>query len=170
MQIKFSNISTEPVSLTEMKLWLKVDFSDDDDLITSLITAVREKIEVFIGKSLVSKTIEFFDEKINDEIALPFPPHDEIIELKINGELSTDYYKTGLDRFIINPNYFFSTEVNDRGLYVKYTVLGDCPEAIKLMIKKTVDENYRNRGNTFEGSVATLNENAFAMLIQYIEE
>ena len=59
MQMKFSNISTEPVSLTEMKLWLKVDFDDDNALITSLITAVREKIEVLLVNRLLQKRLNF---------------------------------------------------------------------------------------------------------------
>lgn len=44
----------EPITLAEMKQHLRVDFTDDDDLISSLITAAREHAETVTGRSLVT--------------------------------------------------------------------------------------------------------------------
>ena len=168
MQLKHSNEGAEPVSLTEVKSYLKVDFTTEDTLITSLIKMVRQQIEKFTGLSLVSKTIEYFDEEIDEEILLPFPEHDEIEELKLNGSVSTSYIKTGLTQFLIKPN---STNIldgaEDYGIYVKYTTTGNCPEGIKLEILRLLAEKYVNRGNTFEGAIAELSENSYANLAQY---
>lgn len=168
MQIKYSNVGDEPLSVSTVKSYLKVDFSDDDTLITSMITQARELIEEFTGLALVVKTIEYFDEEIAEEILLPFPEHDEITELQLNGEVSTDYYKSGLTQFLIKPN---STEVtsgaDDYGIYVKYTTTGNCPEAIKLEMLRLIAEKYVNRGNTFEGPITELSENSYANLAQY---
>lgn len=44
----------EPVSLAEAKLHLRVDFSDDDALITSLISAARQAAETITGRQFVT--------------------------------------------------------------------------------------------------------------------
>lgn len=47
----------EPVLLTEVKAHIRVDFTDDDTLLTALITAARQAIEDYCHISLVRKTI-----------------------------------------------------------------------------------------------------------------
>lgn len=44
---------TEPITLEQAKLHLRVDFSDDDALILALITAARERAELVTGRALV---------------------------------------------------------------------------------------------------------------------
>jgi uncharacterized phiE125 gp8 family phage protein len=46
----------EPVSLATAKNFLRVTISDDDTLIGALITAAREVVETFTGRSLATKT------------------------------------------------------------------------------------------------------------------
>ena len=48
--------ATEPITLTEAKLWLKVDDSTDDDLITALIIAARQACEDYTHRSLITQT------------------------------------------------------------------------------------------------------------------
>ena len=169
MQIKYSDIGTEPVTLAEAKAWLKIDFSDEDTLITSLITQMRQRVEEFTGLSVVSKTIEYFDEEICDEVLLPYPEHDDITEVKVNGVVTTDYSKTGLNQFIIRPNSVTTTDSeNDQGLYVKYTAgsANNHTELVKHAILKSLAEQYRHRGNTFVGAIAELSESALVQLMQ----
>lgn len=169
MQLKYSDIGDEPITLVAAKAYLKVDYSDEDAMITYLITGIREQIEQFTGRALVVKTIEYFNEEIPDQIKLPFPSHDAIVEVQINGEVSTAYTKTGLDRIIVTPTYAYASQDSDSGIYIKYTTLGTCPEAIRLEMLKLLDEKYRNRGNTFEGSIADLSENTYANLAKYCQ-
>lgn len=48
--------ASEPVSLTEAKLHLRVEVSDDDALIAALITAAREYVEESARRALVTQT------------------------------------------------------------------------------------------------------------------
>src|SRR5713226_3401115 len=47
--------AAEPISLTDAKNFLRVEITDDDTLIGYLITAAREAVEAFTGRSLVNK-------------------------------------------------------------------------------------------------------------------
>lgn len=66
--------TTEPITQTDAKNWLKVDTTADDDLITSLIAATREHIEAMTGLALFTQTVQ---EKLNwwpefDSVTNPF--------------------------------------------------------------------------------------------------
>lgn len=167
MQIKKVITGTEPITSAEVKTYCKIDYTDEDTLITALISGVREHVELFTGLSLIATTIEYFDEEIDEEITLPFPEHLSVDEVKIDGVVSTAYTKTGLSQYIITPNTTVSSGGTDKGIYIKYKTSGVCPSGIKNEMLKIIDEKYRNRGNTFEGSISELNENAYANLAKY---
>lgn len=167
MQLKLGTVATEPITLAEARTYLKVDYTDEDTLISMLISGVREQVEAFTGLGIVARTIEYFDDEIADEITLPYPEHLAITEVKINDVISTSYKKTGLSQFIVYPESTYITGENGSGIYIKYTTSGACPIGLKLEMLKIIDEKYRNRGNTFEGSISELNENAYANLAKY---
>lgn len=50
--------SVEPISLEQAKAHLRVDTTDQDDLIETLITAAREKVEDDTGRALITQTLE----------------------------------------------------------------------------------------------------------------
>ena len=70
--------TNEPVSLTNMKKWLRVEISDDDTLINTLIVAAREACEVFTGRSFCTKgyiqnldSFPYFVDTIMSQMAYP---------------------------------------------------------------------------------------------------
>jgi hypothetical protein len=169
MQVKFTVTGTEPISLEEAKLHLKADYEVEDSLITNLIVGVRERIQEFTGISLIEQTIEYFDETIEDEIELPYPPHAAITELKLNGTDSDAYTKTGLTQFIIKPQNTFLSGANDEGFYCKYTATSGATDFIKNEMLKAIEEAYRNRGNSSELAKMELSENTYANLAHLVK-
>lgn len=77
----------EPVTLAEAKAHCRVDYSDDDTLLTTLITAVRKHLDGpsgILGKALVSQTWDYtIDEFPEGEkgILLPLSPVQSITSI-----------------------------------------------------------------------------------------
>lgn len=66
--------SSEPVTLDEARLHLRVDITDDNSYITSLITVARMAAEEKTGRSLMLQTWEYADDDFDEEIILAHPP------------------------------------------------------------------------------------------------
>nr|BDD44894.1 hypothetical protein 1 [bacterium] len=67
--------TTEPVSLADMKLYLRVDLNDEDALITSLIKTAREHVETFTRRAIPSQQWALYLDKFPaKEIVIPKPP------------------------------------------------------------------------------------------------
>ena len=65
----------EPVSVTEAKEHLRISFSEDDNYLGSLISKVREFVELYLNTSLVNRQLEIIMDDIPDDgFQLPFPP------------------------------------------------------------------------------------------------
>ena len=50
--------AVEPISVADAKNFLKVDFADDDSLISTLITAARERVESASYHRLITQTLQ----------------------------------------------------------------------------------------------------------------
>lgn len=63
----------EPVTLDEAKGQCRVDFDDDDDIITRLIKSARRSVEMYTSLSIVPKTISTYVDLIKP-LELPYGP------------------------------------------------------------------------------------------------
>lgn len=75
----------EPVSLEEAKLHLRVDGTEEDALISALISTAREFCESFTGRSLALQTFEYISGPFFSSfgiIKLPMPPLVELVFFK----------------------------------------------------------------------------------------
>src|SRR5487761_2165138 len=50
--------ATEPVSLTDVKNWLRISWTDDDFMLSMLITDARQWVEARVGRALITQTLQ----------------------------------------------------------------------------------------------------------------
>jgi uncharacterized phiE125 gp8 family phage protein len=82
--------AVEPLSLTDAKLHLRVDISDDDDLITALIKAARRQVEALTGRTLITSTFEWRIPRFENVFYVPRPPLQSVSSIVYTDDDSTD--------------------------------------------------------------------------------
>ena len=99
-----TDVTTEPVTVQEAKLFCKVTGTGDDALFSILIRQARESIEQYCGISLAEKTYVVEWDKIpsNGIIELPYGPVKSISAVTIKYEDSTDADET----LVLNDDYY----------------------------------------------------------------
>ena len=74
LSTSFSEEGDEPVTLQEAKDWCRIDVTDDDTLITSLITAARIICENYANLSFIERTVTAKIKNGLGGIQLPYGP------------------------------------------------------------------------------------------------
>lgn len=74
---------TEPLSLAEAKLYLRIDGNAEDALVTDMIVAVREAAEDYLHKSLVTQRWTLtYESYVPSHVPLPKGPAQEVVHVK----------------------------------------------------------------------------------------
>jgi uncharacterized phiE125 gp8 family phage protein len=151
--------ATEPVTLAEAKLLLRIDHADDDTLIEGLITAAREQCEHIIGRSLLEQTWEkVMDSFPNKPVELFYPPIIEVESVKyvdsntgVETTLASDRYRTDVDSEpgllgLSQFDYWPATQDVSNAVRITYTAgyadADAVPQSIKNWIKLAVAHLY----------------------------
>ena len=126
-----STIGTEePVTLAEAKNYLRINNTQDDDLITSYITNARLRAERYLNSDIVSKQRLVYLLNIDQPINLMYAPIASIDMVTINGETQNEgegYDIRGLD----NPLIEFDT-YNDAFNYRVNSYSGNVAERVEI--------------------------------------
>ena len=156
----------EPVSLVEAKAYLRVDNTDEDTLIATLITAARQWVESYLDRALILRQLVLRLDTFPVEIELPQPPLSTFgmytavsvtytLETGTTATLSRSEYR--IDRTstpgVLRQNYSGSWpgHLNDyNSIAVTYWAgygsdEGDIPPAIKNAILLMVGHLFENR-------------------------
>ncbi len=140
LSVSFSGEGSEPVDITEVKLWAKIENTEDDTIVTALITAARRVCEKFSGIGFISRTITANIENCNGGFNLPYGPVTNTpTAVDVDGNAVILTYQVGQ---IQEP---FGKMI------VTYTAgHSTLPEDLKAALKAQITFMYENRG---EGSV-----------------
>lgn len=151
-----TDLAAEPVSLAEAKEYMEIDFSDFDDLITSLIKSARLASEQFTGLSYGAKTISL-TAKNECEFQLPLGPVQSITSVKNTDGDDLAYHAFGFDNPVItldvsNSNWGLlpvNNSIPQNVVNVEYeTGFTDCPEDLKTAIKMRVETAFQYRADS----------------------
>ncbi len=84
--------AAEPITLEEAKAHLRVTFSDDDTMISTMINVARILVERWTGRVLISQTWEYYLNHFPalDFIELPLPPLVSVTSIKYTDQEGTE--------------------------------------------------------------------------------
>lgn len=156
--------ASEPITAADVKEFSRIDTSVEDTLIGSFITAIRQATELYLGRSLITQSLEYYLDYWPEDgrIIVPRPPLisvSSIVSIDEDGSeetLSSDNYyviseaipgeivlKDTLTSFVINPR-------NRAGYKVSYSAgygasSTDVPFAIRQGMMQWVAYVYETR-------------------------
>jgi len=159
----------EPVALSELKLFLKIDDDAENTLLKELEVAARSSAEIELGRQLCTATWQLqLDDFYSDTIRLPKPPLQSVFSIQyvdVDGNtqtLSTDYYTVCITDTPgrINRAYLEAwptTRTIPDAVTITYVAgygdASDVPAPIKVYIKQLVGHWYENREASAIGPV-----------------
>lgn len=148
------------LSMTEVKDFLRVNDTLDDDYIGLLIEGVQEQIERYIGIDTTIRTRRSYWARVGGKIKLPYGPHtvttvvsrdDENVDTTLS---AGDYEVYGLkfkEIRLINP-------VGSQILVTYQSGHTNVPPAIRSAMLQEVSFQYKNRQDPNTGSRLSVNE------------
>lgn len=94
--------AAEPITLAEAKAHLRVDITDDDSLITALITAARQHVEVITRRQLITATWDLTLDTWpdGDTILVPLPPLQSVTSITYKDSAGTVYTLPTIDYIV----------------------------------------------------------------------
>ena len=160
-----TDTGSEPVTLEQLKTFCRVTDSDNDDLLTELITIARKKIERYTLLSLVDKTIVLTG-CINQMFLLPWPNISEVTQVRhLEGQIvdtgandweildEDDYQLIGYHQKHFNPHLNGTTEIT-------YTTTANTDSGLKHDLKRVALWLYENLGDDSDNMPVELMSNS----------
>lgn len=180
-----TDITTEPVSATEAKLFCRVTGTEEDSLFTILISAARRALEQYTGASFAQKTLHVtFDkfDKSDDYYELPYGPIisvDAVYLIDSEGTesaltLNSDYYVFGDQDIKVRVYKTWSSGLSyPQSIRIEYkagygnAVTETLPAELKLAILKQIATDYEMRENIAPGGITVLDNAARKLAAPY---
>ena len=104
---------TEPITTAEVKAWGKIDTDAEDTVIESLIIAVRQAAEAWLGRTLIEQTIiSHIDYWPSEPLKLPRPPLISVTSISLLTE-------EGVSSVYSSNNYYVRTDIEPGEVVIK---------------------------------------------------
>jgi len=162
-QIKInSTTGSEIVTTNEFKTFARINYSDDDTLIASILKQARIWCENYISRDIVAKNRTYFVPKTDGVFDIPFGPIASISSVTIEGVANTDYTMDGLD----NETIDLDGPADD--VKVTYVTSGLDDELLQQAILQLAATYYDHRHDFEVGkTVSMIRTNVCAILSPY---
>lgn len=150
--------ASEPLSLAEAKLFLRVDHDAEDDLISALVVAAREAVEAYARRALITRrVVETKDQwcfDALDAVRLQLAPVATLHEVRVSGDvIAAETY--ALDAAHDPPRLRFGAPPPSpahavAGIEVEYDAgygadADDVPEALRQAVRLALAAAYEDR-------------------------
>ncbi len=160
VKIEKTVTGTDELTLEVAKLWMKVDDTADDTLITSLITEAKNIIEEYINFTITPATITIVASP-RTKLFLPYGPVQTITSVKNYDGDDVDYTYEGL--YIDFDTQVYSV-TKPENVYVQTTTIytsgtTSIPSGLLLAWKEVVLYLYENRGDMDIKQLLSNNQN-----------
>jgi uncharacterized phage protein (predicted DNA packaging) len=164
-QIKINaTTGNEILTAQNVKDYVRIDTSADDNLISSMITQARIWCENYISRDIVPKNRTYYLDKTNGLFDLPFSPTASISEITIDGTVTTDYEILGLDNETIELDGGSAEKVK-----VTYITSGINDSLVKQAMLQLISTYYDNRADfiTEQNNVSEIPTSTKQILTSY---
>ncbi len=166
-----------PVSLADMKAYMKVTSSSDDALITSMLVTATTWGENYTGRDFRANTWQVLKDAFEDRMHLNRSPVASVSFIKnlvsaVQVTVAASVYylkkKTQYSEILLNENMDWPTDTDNREQVIEIEFVTESyrdTDAIASAIKRHVAYLYKNRGDCADesgGSIVKSNSAAFA--------
>ena len=156
--------ATKPVTTAEAKSWMRVDISDDDTLIDSLIESATDQFEIITGRQLVTATYDYFADGwiLNNKGCLEIPlgnvasitsikykDTDEVLQTWSSAKYEVNLKKQIVEIRPITTENFPSLGDEFNSVEIRFTAgygaASAVPDAIKQCLYMMISDAYEHR-------------------------
>lgn len=176
--------AAEPVTLTELKAHLRIDYTEEDTLLATYLQAAREICESLTGRRMMTRTekllLDFFPE--GDTIIIPAAPVTAVgsIVTKDEDDDSTAFASSNyivdtsgpVAKIVLKTDCSWPTlDTNAKPVNAieipftsGYATIGAVPERMKLAVKLLAGHYFENREDTSPLTIKAVPNGVLAIL------
>ena len=142
-----STTGSEVITTSEVKNYVRIDTSADDNLIAAMIKQARLFCENYISRDIVAKNRTYYLSQTEGIIDIPFGPVASITTVTAEGN-AADYTVKGLDNERIELDGGSAKDVK-----ITYVTTGLYDDLIKNALLQFVSTLYDNRSDFKTGTI-----------------
>lgn len=110
--ILVTDSATEPLTLAEVKTYLRIDGTDYDNILTPLIKTVRQLAEKITGRDMINKTWKTYLD------CFPYRDGIELRKSKLQSITSINYYTSSVLTLLSSATYYVTDEDSYSSIYL----------------------------------------------------